>query len=79
MILVAMKTIMVGNYEFVSYQHVCIYKMAWGSVNIIARVLNHISLERAGHQYSDKVCGVCITSLEVEYGVKMCNTCAIVL
>ena len=50
--------ILVGYYEFLSYQNVCIYKMAWHSVNTVPRVLNHISLERAVHQHSDKVCGV---------------------
>ena len=40
--------------------------MAWRSVNAMARILNHISLERAGRQYSDKVCGICITSVGVE-------------
>ena len=66
MILVDMETILAGNYEILSYQNVCIYKMAWHSFNIIARVLNHISLEKTGHQHSDKVCGVCITSQGVE-------------
>ena len=47
-------------------KNVCIYKMAWHSVNTIATVLNHILLERAVHQHFDKVCGVCITSLRVE-------------
>ena len=51
------------NYKYRSYQTVCIYKMGWRSINAIARVLNHISLERAGHQHSDKV-GV--SSLQVE-------------
>ena len=37
-----------GNYEFRSYQNMCIYKMAWHSINTIARLLNHILLERAG-------------------------------
>ena len=40
----------------------------------LARVLNHISLERADHQHSCKVCGVCITTLGVALWVKMCNT-----
>ena len=62
MIFVAMETILAGNYEFLSYQNVCIYKMAGHSVNTTARVLNNILLEGAGHQHSDKVCGVCITS-----------------
>ena len=65
MLLVAMETILVGNYEFFSYQNVCIYKMAWCSINT-AKVLNRILLERAGHQHSAKVCGACITSLGVE-------------
>ena len=46
-----------GNYQFLSYQNVRIYKMTWCSINTIARVLNHISLERACHHYVDKVCG----------------------
>ena len=54
--------------------HLCMYKMDWRSVNTIARVLNHISLERAGHQHSDKVYGVYITSLTVGLWIKMCNT-----
>ena len=61
MIYVAKEIILAGNYDFLSYQNVCIYKMAWRSVNTISRVLNHIVLERAGHQHSDEVCGVCIT------------------
>ena len=52
----------------------CIDKMVWHNSNTIARVLNHISLERAGYQLSDKMCGDCITSLGVEVQVKMCNT-----
>ena len=66
MILVAMEIILVGNYEFLNYPNVCIHKMAWYSVNALASVLNHISLKRAGHQHSDQVCAVCITSLGVE-------------
>ena len=73
-ILVAMKTILAGNYYFLSYQNVCIYKLGCRSVNTLATVLNHISLERAVHQHSSNVCGVCITTLGVELGVKMCNT-----
>ena len=63
--LVATENILAGNYEFPRSQNVCNHKMAWHSINT-ARVLNHISLERAGHRHSDKVCGVCITSLGVE-------------
>ena len=63
---VAMETILTGNYEFLIYQNVCIYKMAWRSINTTSIVFNHILLERARHQYSGKVCGVCITSLAVE-------------
>ena len=63
---IVMKTILARNYEFLSYQNMCIYKIAWHSVNAIARVLNHISLERTGHQHSPNVYGVCITSLGVE-------------
>ena len=58
MILVAMEIILAGNCEFRSYQNVCIYNMDWCNGNTIARVLNDISLERAGHQHSCKVCGV---------------------
>ena len=67
--LVAMENMLAGHYEFLNYQTKCIYKMALHSINTIATVLNHISLDRAGHQYSDKVCGVCITSLDVELRV----------
>ena len=67
MILVAMETILAGNYEFISYQ-MCVF-IKWPSTASntihVARVLNHILLERAGHQHSDKMCGVCITSLGV--------------
>ena len=77
-ILVTMETILVGNYEFLSYQNVCIYKMAWCNANTIARVLNHactcISLERVGLQHSDKVCGVCITNMGIELWVQIYNT-----
>ena len=66
MILVAIETILAGNYEFLSYQNVCIYNLGVSSVNTLARVLNCIPVERAGHQHSDKVCGVCILSLVVE-------------
>ena len=38
MILVAMETILVGNYEFFNYQNVCIYKLGWCSVNTLASV-----------------------------------------
>ena len=55
-ILVAMETILDRNYEFLSYQNVCILKMAWRSINSIARVLNHITLESVGHQHFEKVC-----------------------
>ena len=41
-------------------------KMAQQSINTTARVFNHTLSERAGHQHSDKVCGVCISSLGVE-------------
>ena len=44
----------------------------WPGEASIARVLNHISLERAGHQHCNKVCGVCITSLGVELSIKVC-------
>ena len=66
-ILVAMETILVGSYEFLSCQNVCIYKLDKRSINTLARVLNCISLERAGHQHSEKVCGVCIPTLCVEW------------
>ena len=65
-----METILVGNYEFLSNQNLCIYKMTWGRINTIARVLNHILLESAGNQHSDEVCGVCITLWELSYGWK---------
>ena len=66
MVKVVMDTILAGNYEFLSYQNVCIYNMALHRVNTIVRVFNHMSLERAGHQNSDKMCGVCISSVVVE-------------
>ena len=66
MILVSMDIILVGNYDFLSYQNVCIYKLGWRRINTLARGLNHISLERAAQQHSGKVCGVCITTLGVE-------------
>ena len=47
MILVPMETILAGNYELLSYQNVCINKIGKHNVNTLARVLNHISLERA--------------------------------
>ena len=56
----SMETILLGNYEFLCYQNVCIYNIARHSVNTISRVLNHISPEREGYQHSDKVCGSCI-------------------
>ena len=65
-----METILLGNYKFLSYQNVCIYKMGWHSINTIDRVFNHTS----GHQHFDKVCGICISSLKVELWVKLCNT-----
>ena len=35
--------------------NMCVFiKMAYRSINITARVLNHISLERASHRHSDK-------------------------
>ena len=79
MMLVAMDIMLAVNYDFFSYHNVCIYKLGWCSVNTISRVLNHIhvSLERADHQHSTKVCGVCITTLRVELWVKICNTCDI--
>ena len=52
-----------GNYEFLSYQNVCIYKLSWRSVNTLAIVLNCISLERAGHQHFHIVCGICIAAI----------------
>ena len=73
-IVIAMKTNLGGNYEFLCYQNVCVHTMAGHSVNTTARVLNHISLERAGHQHCDNVCEVCITSLGVELCIKMCDT-----
>ena len=66
MIFVAMDTILAGHYVFLSYLNVSIYEMVWCSVNTIAKVLNHILLERAGHQHSNKVCVVCITILGIE-------------
>ena len=56
----AMETILAGNYEFLSYQNVCIYKVSWISINTLPRVLHGISLESTGHQYSNKVCRICI-------------------
>ena len=70
MILVAMDIILAGKYDFLSYQNVCIHKLGWNSVNTLVRVLNHISLERADHQHSSKVCGICITTLGLSYELK---------
>ena len=67
MIVVAIETILAGNYEFLIYQNVCIYKLGWSSVNTLARVFNCIPLERAGHQQSLEVCGICITAIKI-YG-----------
>ena len=74
MIVVAMDIILAGNDDFLSYQNVCIYKLGWCSVNTLARVWNHISLERAGHEHSSKACGVCITTLGIQLWFKLCNT-----
>ena len=64
MILVAMEAILAGNYGFLSYQNVCIYKLGWrSSINTLVRVLNGISLERAGHQHSHKVYWICIAAI----------------
>ena len=43
MLFVAMETILVGYYEFRTYQNVCTctYKLGWCSVNTLARMLNH--------------------------------------
>ena len=38
MIFITIETILTGNYDFLSYQNVCMYKMAWHSVS---RALNH--------------------------------------
>ena len=57
MILVAMDIILAGNYDFLGDQNVCIYKPGWCSVNTLARVLNHITLETADHQHSSKSVG----------------------
>ena len=40
----------------------CWYRdhFAGNSINTTTRVLNHISLKRAGHHHSDKVCVVCV-------------------
>ena len=73
MILVAMETILVGNYNSFIYQNMCIYKIGWASL-YNRQSVNHISLERAGHQHSDKVYVVSITSVRVELCVKMCKT-----
>ena len=56
-----------------SWTFVLMSAVCWSQYNTIAKVLNHISLEWAGHQQSDTVGGVCIPSLEVELWVKMCN------
>ena len=45
------------------------YFIKWpGAMSIL-----HIPLERAG-QHTDMARGICITSLGIELGVKMCNT-----
>ena len=43
----------------------CVF-IKWPGVNTIAKILNHILLESAGRQLSNKMCGDCITSLGVE-------------
>ena len=45
MLLVAMDTILARNYDFFSYQNVCIDKLSWHSIITLARVLNCISLQ----------------------------------
>ena len=59
-----MSNILAGNYEFLIYQNGCLYKMAWCSINTIARMLSHIPLERAGHHHSNMVRLVCDLSYE---------------
>ena len=66
MILVAVETILMGNYEFLSYKNMCIYKLGWCSISTLARVLNCISLERVGHQHSNMVYGICILCKSVK-------------
>ena len=60
MILVAMESILVGYCEVLSYQNVCSYKLGWHSINMLDIVLSCITLERAAHQLSNKVSGICI-------------------
>ena len=58
------ETHLAGNYEFLSYRHVRIYKLGWCSINTLASVLKlYISLERAGHQHSNKVYRICIAAM----------------
>ena len=67
MILVAMETILAGNYE-VLFSKMCVHVfIKWpGTASVQQLELNHISLKSAGYQHSVKECGVCITSLQVE-------------
>jgi len=50
-ILVAMDMILVGNYEFLGYQNVYIYKLAWHNVNTMCAPPYDASIERAGLQH----------------------------
>jgi len=59
-IFVAMVTILVGKYEFLSYQNTCSYKMAWRRLNTMCTYPYDTSLEWAGHQLSDEVWDICI-------------------
>ena len=61
--LIAMETILAANYEFLHYQNVCIYKLGCRNGNILASVLHCISLERAGHHHSNKVCRICTAAI----------------
>ncbi len=66
MLLVAMDTILAGNYEFLSYQNVCIYKLAWRSVNTMCTPPYDALMESTAHQLSAEVWDICLASLCTE-------------
>ena len=53
--LVAMETILVGNFGFHGNQITCFYKMAWQHVNTLYIFSCDISLENLGPQHSENV------------------------
>ena len=74
MILVALETILAGNYQFLIYQNVCICKLGLCSTNTRARLLKCISLEGTGHKHPDKVSTICAFAIlkhDMSYYVKI--------